>query len=204
MYFLKALCMKAQSVCLSDICKTIFLGRPPLPREQVFHGAPNAIGLRALDVSGHLDLNNLDHVHVPYESDLSQTITSGDVLLAVRGSLGKAALVTETLPSPLYITSNLAALRPEPSQMNPFYLWLWLQSLLKRGTPEFKRYTTGQQSIGLGDLKKMQVPVIPLPEQRQIQSVVESLLKFRKNQRDQASKLEELFGSVLRDVFPHE
>lgn len=190
---------------LSELCEAIFLGRPPLPKGDNRH-QPSlpAIGLRALDVVGGINLSDLDYIEETGSISPEQRIQQGDVLLAVRGSLGKAAIITETLESPVYITANIAALRVNSSLINPFYLWLWLQSALQRNIPAFKRSTTGQQSVSLGDLKKMQIPVAPMTKQRQIQSAVEAMLKFRRNQRQQEAKVEEFFGSFMEEVFPNE
>lgn len=181
----------------------IFLGRPYLPKNKWNDQTiPNAVGLRALDVTGIIDFEALDYIAPAPPS--KEQLRPGDVLLAIRGSLAKAALVQDLATPHLYITANLAALRPTSGLLDPSYLWLWLQSKLRQGATEFKRSSTGQQSISLGDLRKMEIPLIPPEEQREISTFVNNLLKFRANQKRIESKAEEFLGSFLQEVFSNE
>lgn len=153
---------------------------------------------------GLINFEELDCIDDTKAIPLWQRVESNDVLLAIRGSLGKAALVLEIPDYPLYITSNTAVLRPDTTRLNPFYLWLWLQSQLREGGAKFKRSSTGQQSVSLREIQAMEVPLLELDIQNNIQKAVKLMLAFRRNQLRQEVQTKEFIESLVEEIFHHD
>lgn len=196
---------------LSEVTEAIFAGFPPLSRASLDHvleelqpspTSVQAVGLRALHTSGTIRIQELERVIPPASKRVPYyQLQSGDVLVAVRGSLEKSAIVSMDFEEPVYATANIAVIRPKRSTLDPFYLWSWIQGLQVFGLQGFRRASTGQLSISTKELGRLTLSLPPLLEQREIGRAAESIWHARQLQQAVTAQYERTFRAFLDEQF---
>jgi restriction endonuclease S subunit len=104
------------------------------------------------------------------------TLKTGDVLLAIRGTYGRVAIVPPQLEGG-NITQDTARISPLP-HMDPRYVAAYLTSGAAQSY--FSRVARGVavKGVNIGDLRTMPIPVPPLNEQHRIVAEVEQQLSL--------------------------
>jgi Type I restriction modification DNA specificity domain len=199
------------SIRLSEVTEALFAGFPPLSRASIDHvlealepspASVQAVGLRALHTSGTIRKQELERVIPPVSKRVPYfQLQSGDVLVAVRGSLEKAAIVTMDFEEPVYATANIAVLRPKRGVLDSFYLWSWIQGLQVLGLQGFRRASTGQLSISTKELGRLTLSLPPLPEQQEIGRAAETIWQARQLQQAIVAQYERTFRAFLAEQF---
>ena len=101
----------------------------------------------------------------------SGKINNGDVLYCLRGSLGKAAIVSNLREGA--IASSLLIIRPYGATAAP-YVYAYLTSPLGRRMIKLYDNGTAQPNLSGRNVGRFLVPIAPLPEQRRIVAAIES------------------------------
>lgn len=123
----------------------------------------------------------------------------GDLLLTIVGSIGRAAVVTEARD--LVFQRSVAVIRPKPAALNPRFLYWATQ------TPDFQSQLaksanqSSQAGVYLGKLKKLLIPLPPLPEQCRIAAVLDQADALRAKRRAAIARLDTLVQSIFLDMF---
>ncbi|WP_413517777.1 N-6 DNA methylase [Carnobacterium maltaromaticum] len=91
-------------------------------------------------------------------------IQSGDILLSVRGTTDKLALVTENRPNTL-VTQNLVGIRPKKEIVNSNWLFEYLISPVGLAQLASFRVGTTIAQLPIKALEQLKVPKIPLEKQ---------------------------------------
>jgi len=115
-----------------------------------------------------LSLDNCVYVDTPqHEAALKSAVHPGDLLIAIRGYLGKAAIVGPNAPT-ANINQHIARVAVDPRRADSGYLWAFFSSLT--GTALLEQQVTGtvQQGIVLPALRELQIPLPPRPVQEYI------------------------------------
>ncbi len=162
--------------CLADIVEFINGDRSknyPSKLHQVDSGIPfiNA---------GHLNNGAIDCREMNYITEerfnllRGGKVREGDILYCLRGSLGKAAIVSGLKRGA--IASSLVILRSQLQKCIPAYLMRCLASPL--GLRLIRKYDNGtaQPNLSATDVKKFVVPLPPLAEQKRIVARVDQLM----------------------------
>jgi hypothetical protein len=199
------------STTLSEVTDAIFAGFPPLSRASIEHGSETpastmasvqAVGLRALQSNGTIRLQELERVIPPATKRTPYyQLQSGDVIVAVRGSLEKSAIVSVDFDDPVYATANIAVIRPRRALLDPFYLWGWIQGLQVLGLQGFRRASTGQLSISAKELGRLTWTFPPLNKQREISRAAEAIWHTRQLQQAIVTQYERTFRAFLVEQF---
>lgn len=123
----------------------------------------------------------------------------GDVLITIRGSVGRTCIVPEELRG-ANITQDTARLA-----INPDFERIYLMEFLSTQWAQrwMRQHTQGQavRGINLGDLKKIPVPVAPLMMQKDFAKRVEQIRELEAMQTRSRRGLDGLFGSMLHRAF---
>ncbi|EHK01852.1 type I restriction-modification system, S subunit [Candidatus Haloredivivus sp. G17] len=125
------------------------------------------------------------------------TITGGEVLVSVIGRIGLVDVVPK-LEEEMNITRNVA--RITPKKTDPIWLSYYLKSKPVQDMLSVISSTTTRSSLNIGDLRKLEVFVPPLDEQREIAerlSVVDEKIRQEEEYRE---KLEELKKGLMQDL----
>ncbi len=124
----------------------------------------------------------------------------GDVLYIKDGATtGIAAL--NTYDFPFSMLSSVALLRPKPELCDSRFLCWWLNSPISKekfigqmGGAAIKRLT-------LAKIKRFEIPLPPLAEQRRIAEVLDKAEALRAKRRDALAQLDSLTQSLFLDLF---
>jgi type I restriction enzyme M protein len=120
-------------------------------------------------------------------------VKNNDILLSIRGTIGKIAIVDENFHNAI-ASSQIAILRIKQGQIDPEYLYCVLSSAYVQ--EQLQRYKTGSiiSSLSLNDLKKVQVPLPTILEQKKIIEKMKALeseydLAFRYSRKDLPARI---------------
>ena len=160
-------------------------------------------------VDGTINHSDLKYAQLPDKEFDKLRLISGDILMIrSNGSaslVGRTAIIREAEKDFAY-AGYLIRLRPNKGLVYPEYLNLWFSSYEIRLQIEIPlRSTSGVNNINSDETKKLNIPIPPLQEQKEIVRRIESLFKLADNieqQYQQASNnLETLNQSILAKAF---
>lgn len=125
----------------------------------------------------YIDTSSLKLVSAEIEQDYKRTrLKGGEVLLAIRGSVGNVGVALEGLRG-CNISREVAMIPTLPSVL-PFYLACLLQSPLGQRLMVGKVRGVAQKGINLADVRRLPVALPPYEEQTEIVRRVEQLFAF--------------------------
>ncbi|MFT8816177.1 restriction endonuclease subunit S [Acetobacter fabarum] len=99
-------------------------------------------------------------------------VKSGDVLLSIKGTIGRVGLVPDHFKG--NISRDIGLLRPNQRVISS-YLTLLLRSALGQAMLSDAQVGTTRAELSIGPLKKLRIPLPPLPEQSVIAKKVDSI-----------------------------
>ncbi|WP_454914952.1 restriction endonuclease subunit S [Xanthobacter sediminis] len=111
------------------------------------------------------------------------TLAEGDVLLSIVGTIGKVAIVPAKLAG-ANITQSSCRIRPRSSLTGSSFISHFLRSPLAIGQFDQFRLGTAVPRLNLEDVRKIELPLPPLPEQRRIVAKIDSLTAKSRRARD--------------------
>ncbi|UUD64660.1 restriction endonuclease subunit S [Pseudomonas seleniipraecipitans] len=128
------------------------------------------------------------------KNSASNLISAGTVIIPTRMALGKAAIAQRDVA----INQDLKAVVPS-GEVDPRYL-LWyfianasqIQSMGKGATVK---------GVTLDQLRKLQFPLPPFPEQRRIAAILDKAEALRAKRSEAIAKLDQLLQSVFLEMF---
>ena len=126
-------------------------------------------------------------------------IERGDVLLTIVGTIGRSAVIDMT--PPLVFQRSVAVLRPRPDRLCSRFLYHFTQSRDFQTQLSRASNQSSQAGVYLGKLKKLQIPLPPLPEQQRIAAILDKADALRAKRRAALKKLDELTQSIFLDMF---
>lgn len=152
----------------------------------------------------YIDTSNLKPVSSEIECDYKRTrLKGGEVLLAIRGSVGNAGVTPKALHG-CNISREVAMIPTLPSVL-PFYLACLLQSPFGQRLLVGKVRGVAQKGINLADVRRLPVALPPYEEQTEIVRRVEQLFAFadQLEARIKASqaRIDRLTQSILAKAF---
>jgi hypothetical protein len=185
-------CIHALKIKLSDVAE-VKTGYPQVAKselaiesEEDSTGTTPAVGLRSITNDGAIDLSRLDRVYTPQSEGwlkkvAGSTVQAGDLIIAARGSSGKAGLVGPVPSEPLLCTNNVLLVRPNTAAADAGYLQAFIQNLYSDPTQEIlRRGVLGQWSITRTDLEQLEIELPPLAEQKKISAAFSSTHEARR------------------------
>jgi len=153
-------------VTLESICEPIKDGTHQTPTySDEEHGV---MFLSSKDVStGRIDWKHVKYIDPMLHVELSKRVAprKGDVLLAKNGTTGIAAIVDRDVVFDIYVTLALLRVR---SLCNNKYLWYAVNSPIAKEQFNKRLKGMGVPNLHLVEIRQVQIPLPPLPAQREI------------------------------------
>ena len=126
--------------------------------------------------NGVIDLSNVKYISNDSFQEINKRskVDIGDVLFAMIGTIGNPVVITL---EPNYSIKNVGLFKNVYNVINSKLLGYYLDSLNFYSQLEKRQFLKGttQKFIPLGHLRKLEIPIAPLPEQRAIVAKIEEL-----------------------------
>lgn len=142
--------------------------------EEVVAGLP-LINIRDIDADQidhkNLSIISLNNIRRPERF----CVEPGDVIITCRGTQFKVAIVPDKI-SQAIITSNLIAIRPDPSKLSSIYLAAYLKT--RAGERELWANRTSQTAqivLTVSSVEELKIPLPPLAVQEKISQTIQAL-----------------------------
>lgn len=183
---------------LSDVCKLITDGTHQ-PPQFVDAGIP------------FLLVSNLVHNEITYDTEkfiskesyqelIKRTpVEIGDILLSIVGSYGHAGVVRTD--KPFCFQRHIAYIKPDFSKLNSEFLHQALLSDAVKYQMEKRVKGIAQKTLNLSELKKIIVPIPPLPLQTEFAHFVHEIDREKERIQKSAALLETLKRSLMQQYF---
>jgi len=154
----------------------------------------------------HVQTGSLKKVLPSIEEKYARTrLKGGEVILAIRGTVGNAAAITEKLASQTINISREVAMVPVRESISPEYVALLLQSPGGYRALAEKTKGVAQRGINLADVKRLVTPLPTKSEQAEIVRRVDQLFAradWIEQQVDKAlARVSNLSQSILAKAF---
>ena len=126
--------------------------------------------------NGVIDLSNVKYISNDSFQEINKRskVDIGDVLFAMIGTIGNPVVITL---EPNYSIKNVGLFKNVHNVINSKLLGYYLDSLNFYSQLEKRQFLKGttQKFIPLGHLRKLEIPIAPIPEQRAIVAKIEEL-----------------------------
>ena len=124
-----------------------------------------------------------------------------DVLLTTEAPLGEVAILRDD--ARIALAQRIILLRAKPDLLDPLYLFYALQSDFGQG--ELKARASGTTVLGIkqSELRKVRVPVFPLPVQQRIAGILSAYDELIENSQRRIKILEAMARALYREWFVH-
>ena len=191
---------------LGEVCEELYRYPTYYNINYVDKGVPEIRGeLIKSDGNLEVDLTKYRFISKETSQKYPRTILKeGDLVLSVRGSMGKVALVHKELEG-ANITANLIRISPDPSLVYPLFLMMvFLSEYFQRTLENFSPQTT-IKTIKAPVLKSISIPLPLLSEQNLIADELKEKMGQAENLqytiRNQQSAIKVLPQAILRKAF---
>lgn len=159
--------------------------------------------ITAANVENGQILKNLNYISEERFNLLSRgKFKKNDFLFCLRGSLGKFGFVQNQLIGG--IASSMVIVRTN-SEIDDKWLQYYFISDLCQKEIENRKGGAAQPNLGAKDLKKFEIPIPPLAEQKQIVAILDksftAIDQAKANIEKNIENAKELFQSKLNDIF---
>jgi len=132
-------------------------------------------------------------------------LVSGDILLTIRGTTGRLAMVPESLTG-ANITQDTARIAIDPQQANARFVFYVLQSRTLQHHIDLHTIGQAVKGINIAEVRKLPIPMPSLEEQSRLASIWDSaeealqatLTKISAVQRTKAGLLQDLLTGKVR------
>jgi type I restriction enzyme S subunit len=149
--------------------------------------------------SGEVDSSSLYYVHPSVASPYKRaTVKGGDVLLSIVGYVGLTAQVPESLTG-ANLTQTTARIAIQSNLESRYFLHYFRGNRFRQ---EICRYTKGsaQPGLNLGDVEVFKVDYPPLPEQRRIAEILDTLDEVIRKTEQVIAKTQQMKQGLLHDL----
>ncbi len=160
--------------------------------------------MRTKNVQTSLDTRDVWAIPSNLVKRRDQYLQEGDLLISSANSwnlVGKACWIP-TLASETTFGGFITALRPDPTKVNPRYLFHWFTSERVQATlRSFGQKTTNISNLNIGRCGEMEMPLPPLAKQHRIAAILDQAEELRSKRRAAIALLDQLPQSIFLEIF---
>jgi len=125
-----------------------------------------------------------------------------DVVLTTRGTVGNSAYFDGSVPyDNIRINSGMVILRAKQSDLHPRYLYLFVRSKLFHDQVSALSTGSAQPQLPIRDIRRIEMPIPPLPEQRAIAHILGTLDDKIELNRKMNQTLEAIARAIFKSWF---
>ena len=188
-------------VKLGELCHVVTKGTTPTSIGLSFEedGIPflriTNIGNNTVALDNVLFISNKTH------KALSRSIVKPkDFLITIAGTIGKVAIVPDNFPES-NCNQAVAILRFDYEKLVPNYLLYWLSTSDAIGQITGKKVTATISNLSLGQIKELEIPLLPLTEQKRIVAILDKADSLRRKNQQAIQLADQFLRAVFLDMF---
>ncbi|MDZ4159873.1 MAG: restriction endonuclease subunit S [Anaerolineaceae bacterium] len=166
----------------------------------------NFVKVETLSITGQFIKEKFDHINSKCHSALKRSqLEEGDILFSIAGALGRTALVTDNI-LPANTNQALAIIRlKQDENVSRKFVLKALETGIVLDQIEKSKGGVAQQNLSLAQVRELQIPLPPLPEQQRIVAILDqafaAIATAKANAQKNLQNARELFESHLQTVF---
>ena len=127
--------------------------------------------IKSSDVGGNIDPMSLSRTSPAIAAKYQRSVVCpGDIVFSLRGNIGELSIVPETLPE-ANLTQGTARISTNGRALNTFVAEALRSPALQRRIEIVSKGSTFRE-ISLEELRRLEIPLPPLPEQRKIAEIL--------------------------------
>jgi type I restriction enzyme S subunit len=126
-------------------------------------------------------------------------LQEGDLLLTIVGTIGRSAVVSAVRP--LVFQRSVAIIRPKATVVDPRFFYHASRSQKFQAQLASSANQSSQAGVYLGKLKRVEIPLPPLTEQRRIAELLDRAEALRTKRLATLAQLDILTQSIFLDLF---
>ncbi len=186
---------------LGDLCSLVTKGTTPTSVGFDFaeRGVPF---LRIQNISGStVSLDDVLYIEESTHNALERSkIRPGDFLITIAGTIGRAAIVPPGFPES-NCNQAVAILRFDEAKLWPKFLLYWLSTEDATTQISGRKVTATISNLSLGQIKELEIPLPPLPEQKRIAAILDKADAIRRKRQQAIQLADDFLRAVFLDMF---
>jgi type I restriction enzyme S subunit len=186
---------------LSNLCTISSGGTPPKSETAFWEGTIPWVSGKDLKKNRLTDV--FDHITEDAAERYSKVAKPGSVLVLVRGMGLAKSFALSLIEKPMAFNQDVKALTPGFELTGPF-LMSALTFLGPRMLQKLSTAAHGTKTLNQDDICSFQIPLPPLPEQREIVEILDAIDRKIELHKQKKALLEELFKSLLHKLMTGE
>ena len=189
---------------VGDISTVVTKGTTPTKTQGFADIGVNFIKAEALNGDSALDPKGIFHISDEVNQKLKRSILQeDDVLLTIAGvQIGKCGIVRSShLPG--NTNQAVGIIRVERSKADPRYVYYWFKQPHTFAFVQGLNAQAAQPNINLSMLKNIEIPILPVPLQGRIASILSAYDDLIENNRRRIQLLEQAARLLYKEWFVH-
>lgn len=186
---------------LGELCNVVTKGTTPTSIGLSFEetGIPF---LRITNLGKNtVSLDDVLYISPETHKVLSRSIVKpNDFLITIAGTIGKVAIVPTDFPES-NCNQAIAILRFNNEKLWLNYLLHWLSTSDAVGQITGKKVTATISNLSLGQIKELEIPLPPLPEQKRIAAILDKADSLRRKKQEAIQLADKFLRAVFLDMF---
>ncbi|CAO1659101.1 Type I restriction modification DNA specificity domain-containing protein [Halomonas sp. NYA30] len=188
-------------VKLGELCHLVTKGTTPTSLGYDFSskGIPflriQNLGNNTVTLNDVLYIDNKTHKALKRSN-----IKPGDLLITIAGTIGRVAIVPENFPE-CNCNQAVAILRFDHQKLLPNYLLYWLLTNDAFRQISGKKVTATISNLSLGQIKELEIPLLPLAEQERIAAILNKAEAICRKRKQSIQFFDELLRAVFLEMF---
>ncbi len=158
--------------------------------------------LSARNIQNHkIALDDVDFIGDEEYHRISKRIVpqNGDILISCSGTIGRVTRVKEKFK--FQLVRSVALIRPKNGIVHPTYLEYGYDTNFMKNQIERVVNQSSQANLFQGKIRKLSIPLPPLPLQQKFASIVEKVEAMCTLQKSSKQEIENLFNALMQKAF---
>jgi len=151
-------------------------------------------------VNGQIDFKTCTQISIDDHNSISKrsAVDDGDILYAMIGTIGNPVIVKKERD---FSIKNVALFKFKDERVLNKYFYHFLNSSFAK--QQFKKKARGgtQKFVSLGNIRDLDIPLPPLPEQKRIAAILDKADAIRRKRQQAIELADEFLRSVFLDMF---
>jgi len=176
------------------------IGWKGLKKSEYTTSGPVFLAVKDIKPNGEIDFSDTGHISKErYEESPEIQLRLNDIILTKDGTIGKVGMVNE-LPFTATVNSSLLVVRPSSGLLLPRFLFHYLRGPQFQDIVRERITGSGVPHLFQKDIKKLQIVIPPLNEQRKIISKLEKIFLKQETSMEALKKIKHFLNQYRQSL----